>query len=246
MKLHLSEATSADLDIATQFYGPKEGDLCAPAIRLFWPLANSDDVHAAAQRTGWSCQQQKDILENDPTTRFVKVVDLDNDGELVAFGRWHRYTNGYVPAGDLEYAGLKDRNDPGTWPGGLQKELYCGCFYGLLTARDEWIGRQHCWSIKVLTHPSSLLFADRQLLVLTTLKTREPFQRNGAGSMILQWGLKEAAKEQVPAYLEAAPDAKHLYEAHGFREVGTDVIEGAKFGIPDFRMTVSLMKADAK
>lgn len=147
MKLHLSEATAADIDTAQQFYGPEKGDLLAPALLHFWPLTNSHDEDAARRRVEWSCQQQKDILENDPTTRFVKVVDLDKDGEVVAFGRWHRYLNGYIPAGDLEFAGLKDRNDPETWPVGLLKDLYLALLDGLMAARDGWIGKRHCWSM---------------------------------------------------------------------------------------------------
>lgn len=64
--------------------------------------------------------------------------------------------------------------------------------------------------------------------------------------MILEWGLQKAAQEGVPAYLEAVPDAKGLYESHGFREVGTEDIDGTKFGVPEFQLTVSLMRADPK
>lgn len=64
--------------------------------------------------------------------------------------------------------------------------------------------------------------------------------------MILEWGLQKAAEEGVPACLEAVPDAKGLYEAHGFREVGTENIDGAKFGVPEFQLMVSLMKAVPK
>ena len=64
--------------------------------------------------------------------------------------------------------------------------------------------------------------------------------------MILQWGLAEAAKEGVPAYLEAVPNAKRLYETHGFREVDRQKIDGAAFNNPQFQIELSRMRADPK
>jgi hypothetical protein len=62
----------------------------------------------------------------------------------------------------------------------------------------------------------------------------------------LQWGLAEAAKEGVPAYLEAVVTAKHLYETHGFIEVGTQKVDGAAYGFPQVQMELSRMRADPK
>lgn len=179
MKLHLSEATSADIDAATQFYGPEKGDFVAPALLHFWPLPSPNDVEVARSRVDWSCQQQKDILENDPTTRFVKVVDLHKDSELVALGRWHRCPNGYVPVGDLEAAGLKDRNDPETWPAGLLKDLYLGLIDGLMSARDAWIGKQHCWSKSFLSR-SSLLPSSSRATNRSSLASSNDRENSGA------------------------------------------------------------------
>jgi GNAT superfamily N-acetyltransferase len=61
--------------------------------------------------------------------------------------------------------------------------------------------------------------------VLTNLKTREPLQKHGAGTMLLKWGLDRAAEEGVPAYLEAALSAAHLYESVGFKDVGRMMVD---------------------
>jgi GNAT superfamily N-acetyltransferase len=80
--------------------------------------------------------------------------------------------------------------------------------------------------------------------VLTNIVTREPLRRHGAGSLILKWGLRKAAAEGVPSFLEAMPDAKSLYEKHGFREVGRQLVDCSKYGIPRFSFEVSRMRAE--
>jgi hypothetical protein len=95
MKLEVGEATAADIEAAKCIYGPEKGDLCDPGFAAGWPLVDPHDIETSKLRAEWSCQHQRDLLEGDPTTRFVKVVDLEKDGELVAFGRWHRYPKGY-------------------------------------------------------------------------------------------------------------------------------------------------------
>jgi hypothetical protein len=147
MKLQVQETTPVDLDAAKVIYGPGKGDLSAAACAAFWPISDPSDLETARCRAEWSCQQQKDLLNTDPTTRFVKVVDTDNNDDIIAFGRWHRYLNGYEPVADVEAVGLKDRNNPATWSTGLMKGLYLGILDELLGARDSWIGKQHCWSL---------------------------------------------------------------------------------------------------
>ena len=80
--------------------------------------------------------------------------------------------------------------------------------------------------------------------VLTTLTTREPYRRNGAGSMILEWGLEQARKAGMPAYLEAAVGAKHLYESHGFKEIETAKVDCSDVGLPGVVAELAIMKAD--
>lgn len=146
MKFKVQPATSVDIDSAREFYTSDTGDLCAALVGAFWPEPQ-DDIAKAKLRAEWSCQQQKDILENDSSTRFIKVVDQDNDDELVAFGRWHRYTNGYKHVADLETVGLKDRNDPATWPEGLPKDFYLGFADEAFAARRSWMGENHYWGV---------------------------------------------------------------------------------------------------
>ena len=147
MKLEVQEATPSDIEAAKAIYGPETGDLCAPIIPVMWSLTDSHDTKTAKLRAEWSCQQQRDILEDDPTTRFVKVVDADNDDELVAFGRWHRYPSGYHGIKDLECVGRKDRNNPATWSEDFNKDFYLGFLDPAIAARTSWMGMGHYWGL---------------------------------------------------------------------------------------------------
>ena len=61
----------------------------------------------------------------------------------------------------------------------------------------------------------------------------------------MQWGLEQAKKAGVPAYLESVPDAKGLYEKHGFREMERQTVDCTEFGMPGVNFEVARMKADA-
>jgi predicted N-acetyltransferase YhbS len=97
-----------------------------------------------------------------------------------------------------------------------------------------------CEPFRIIVWP----LTDNSNQVLTSIKTREPLQKNGAGSLILKWGLAQAAKEGVPAYLEAVVQAMHLYEMHGFREVGRHKINCTPYAMPGLEFEVARMRAD--
>ena len=69
--------------------------------------------------------------------------------------------------------------------------------------------------------------------------TREPLRKHGAGSLLLEWGLEQAKKDACQAYLEAAPDAKGLYEKHGFRQVGEQHVD-----VLGMKIVLARMRAD--
>ena len=55
---------------------------------------------------------------------------------------------------------------------------------------------------------------------LEMLVTDPAFQGQGAGKLMMSWGLERADRDGVEAYLEASPEAVPLYERSGFREAG--------------------------
>ena len=79
--------------------------------------------------------------------------------------------------------------------------------------------------------------------VLCTLVTRADWRRQGAGGMLLQWGIKEAAKEGVSAYLEAVPEAVSTYNSHGFKHVQDTKVDCSDWGL-DHTVVLAIMRKD--
>jgi len=62
--------------------------------------------------------------------------------------------------------------------------------------------------------------------------------------MLIEWGLEQARKAGVPSYLEAVPQAMHLYESHGFREIGRQKVDCAAYEMPGVVVEMVRMRAD--
>ena len=52
---------------------------------------------------------------------------------------------------------------------------------------------------------------------LTFIGTDPLYERRGAASLLIQWGLEHCKRDNVPAYLESTAKAGLLYERHGFQ-----------------------------
>ncbi|KAI1369335.1 acyl-CoA N-acyltransferase [Xylaria arbuscula] len=55
-------------------------------------------------------------------------------------------------------------------------------------------------------------------------------QRRGAGAMLVNWGVEEAKKLGLPAYLESSPAGHSLYMRAGFRDIDVHSIDFTKWG----------------
>ena len=62
--------------------------------------------------------------------------------------------------------------------------------------------------------------------------------------MLVRWGLEQAIKDRVPAYIEATIAGKPVYEKCGFKQVGTNNIDLSEFGFPE-PVTIANMAANA-
>ena len=63
---------------------------------------------------------------------------------------------------------------------------------------------------------------------------------------MIKWGIEQAAKEGVPAYLEALAAAKHLYETHGFYQIESQKVDCTPYGMPELKFELARMRADPK
>ena len=64
---------------------------------------------------------------------------------------------------------------------------------------------------------------------LTFIGTDPQYERRGAATSLINWGLERCDKSNVPAYLESTPNAVPLYERLGFKITDrlSIVLEGA-------------------
>ncbi|RLL98080.1 hypothetical protein CFD26_106066 [Aspergillus turcosus] len=61
-------------------------------------------------------------------------------------------------------------------------------------------------------------FRDKRFYYLDMLATHPDYRRQGAGSMLIQWGCDRADEEGLPAYVDAHQAAAPLYQKFGFRD----------------------------
>lgn len=74
--------------------------------------------------------------------------------------------------------------------------------------------------------------ADSIRSVLNQVKTLPAFQRKGAGSMLMEWGVQLAKRENLKICLEATCFGLPLYNKFGFKNVGEVHHDVSHFGGP--------------
>ncbi|KAM3418057.1 hypothetical protein BST61_g6263 [Cercospora zeina] len=110
-------------------------------------------------------------------------------GAIAGFVKWQEPKPGVEP----------DTNLP-EWPEEADRELCDGTFGAWARARRELMGREGHWYLEIIA-------------------TDPAYQGQGAGSLMMRYGLERADEQGARAFLEASPDAVRLYERFGFREV---------------------------
>lgn len=152
MPLECRPMTLGDFDTASKYrYNHDGGDVCAPVLPFCWPTTSDDE--SMLKRTAWSMAQQRYIFEHDPTCRFMKVVDTDNDNEIIALARWHFYEDGYkhpeMTAQELNP--LTD--DDEDWHEGLNTQLAKDMLVPVFEGRQSWCGGGPQYGKLICIHP---------------------------------------------------------------------------------------------
>ncbi|KAB8076883.1 hypothetical protein BDV29DRAFT_169305 [Aspergillus leporis] len=55
-------------------------------------------------------------------------------------------------------------------------------------------------------------------------------QYSGAARKIIQWGIAEAERKQLPIYVESSESARPIYEKHGFQVVDVFAMDLMQYG----------------
>lgn len=87
-------------------------------------------------------------------------------------------------------------------------------------------------SVDLIKQINRGVHADLICIVLNQVKTLPAFQRKGAGSLLMEWGVELAKRENLKICLEATGFGLPLYNKFGFKNVGEVHHDVSPFGGP--------------
>ncbi|KIX94455.1 uncharacterized protein Z520_09841 [Fonsecaea multimorphosa CBS 102226] len=138
-------------------------------------------------------------LENDPTCHLM-VVKEAMSGEIASFAVWH-----FFPPKSQEEVEQEMLIQEVPLPDDANKELANRLVRNSIRKRHEVV--------------ASAIGTEKPYAYLAVIGTSPKYQKQGAASLLLQWGLERADDLELAAYVESAPPALRLYEKYGFKEV---------------------------
>ncbi|GAP91895.2 putative GNAT family acetyltransferase [Rosellinia necatrix] len=148
----------------------------------------------------------RDLAEHQPREGKVEA------GKVIAFAKWsHPVKKGE----EYEEAAW-------IWPPGTNMSVLESWGRATEEAQEEAMGGQPCYrkfsrtQDRHYSYYALLKYSFRAYLGLTFMGTDPPYERQGAASMMVRWGLEECQKNSVPGYLESTLNAAALYEKMGF------------------------------
>lgn len=153
--------------------------------QAMYPLGLTPPIIAATEA------RHRNTLLNDPTARYVKVVDTDLDGKTIAFAEWHLFSTPEEEASRLDL-GVK------TWPADVNLPLMEEFWDQIIRARKTMAGIPHVFLSIIATDPGQ--------------------GRRGAGKILMEFGIGLANERGLPCFLESSPHGKGLYGKFGFVE----------------------------
>ncbi|OTB00275.1 hypothetical protein M426DRAFT_324423 [Hypoxylon sp. CI-4A] len=141
------------------------------------------------------CIEMKALADIDDPKTTVLVV-REESGQAVAFAKWaHPVTP------DEDYV-----EPPWIWPEGTNMEVLEGWTKKTEEAQQKALGETPCYR-------------------LTFIGTDPLYERRGAASQLVGWGMQQCEMHNVPAYLESTLEAAAFYGKQGFAEVETFSME---------------------
>ncbi len=160
---------------------------------------------------------RKDFYE--PNITYMVIVD-DELNEIISISKWLVQLH---ERPESEWDQPLERRIIGE---GGNQEVADTILGAIDSARRKNLkGRPHCR--KSASSPSYSYLTYQVLWLLDTLPNH---QRRGAGSMLLEWGTREADQAGLFCYLEASPAGYPLYQRYGFLDINEMVVDFSPFG----------------
>ncbi|KAI1075801.1 acyl-CoA N-acyltransferase [Whalleya microplaca] len=203
MPLKLQPATEADarraVEIEADAYAPN------PFNRVLFPGPFPPEARDCRVK------EISEQLRDDKTTRWLKVVDTNLDGEqMIAFAKWHIYTE-------------KPQPTPRAFGPGCNVEACELLFGGIANQR------------------ANILREKAEYVFLHLLHTDPQHQGRGAATLLVKWVMEEAKKLGLVAYLESSQAGHSLYKKCGFRDVECLSVDMSKWGATEKHYTWSMI-----
>ncbi|KAL1837286.1 hypothetical protein VTJ49DRAFT_4052 [Mycothermus thermophilus] len=159
----------------------------------------------------------------DSFVRHLKVVDLTDPDEVMAYAKWELYPNG------RSKENLEKLKEP------LSEEDKSVDQYGALReAAHEYFCTRNGEMGK---HPH---------LLLALLVTAEQHRRKGAGGLLVQWGLDKQKETGLNCYLQASEQGRRLYRHYGFQDMDTVVFDLEKYGLKGVERMTEMIRYPTK
>ncbi|KAI1401052.1 acyl-CoA N-acyltransferase [Hypoxylon fuscum] len=158
-------------------------------------------------------QQMLHGLKTDARIKWLKIIDTD------------------LPEGPEQmiafaewhiYHEKPQPTQPRTFGPGCNKETCEMLFGGIAKQRQRIMG-------------------DKPYFYLRFLHTEPKHQGRGAGGMLTEWGVQEARKQRMIAYLESSEAGHSLYKKCGFRDVECLSLDLSKWGATENHNTWSMI-----
>ncbi|KAI7971321.1 hypothetical protein EIK77_007375 [Talaromyces pinophilus] len=200
------------------------------------PLKESTIDALAEQRIKSHKEVEKSEAQESPAKKFFgfKAVD-DTTGEIVGEARWMIYYEDEVLTKSIEEE-VEDRINP-PMPQ-MQVQPTAEFVRILSTTKRETLAVP---SDSGATAESNAPIRLRKRVYLQVLAVHPHHQRKGIGRKLIQWGLDEADRLGLIAYLEATADGARLYEQTGFEKVKDVYMDLRPFSVEeDIPIRVSL------
>ncbi|KAJ9211975.1 hypothetical protein DTO166G4_6378 [Paecilomyces variotii] len=169
---------------------PTFADIFFSAFQSFFIHECLPDIPSV--RNWWIKSQEKEF--QDPDNIFLKIIEereKQNNGSNNKEDPIVAFAKWTKP---IEGRKIPPRPE---WPEGCNAQLADAFFGTLSDGHARVMGERKHW-------------------FLALLGTRPLYEGQGAGSMLLAYGLRKADEEQVDAFLEASPPGEPLYLKHGF------------------------------
>lgn len=233
MALQLSTAREAEIEsMASITYAAFHTSDPANMSSRFFPHNTAEEIHS------WRVKKLTASFR-DKHSRYVKVTD-STDGRIVSYARWGlpRHPPATTEASNKELAQV----DEAALPDGANARLMKAFDSAMHENREKYMDKERDYSENQMEPKGLLTHQAKSGAVLRAIATHPDYQHRGCASMLIQWGLGLADRENARVYLEATPAGKGLYRRFGWEQIDEIVIHLEEYGEEGVQVTAVMMR----